>query len=135
MTWRVHWGRPIQQDVRLGMAGRSGGTAILYKYPWNPVMSSDGDDCLALALAAKQHNWQLVLFEDVVSKSRLLVGVYYGHPAKKRDTISDLRTLGVFFNNAQWGAVLGGDFNISDEDPLAPDVTGDMVDLGPWFDN
>ena len=128
-SWKVQWGEPIRQDARLGMAGRSGGTAILYKYPWTPVLSSDKDDCLALALSARRHNWKLVLFEDVVSKSRLLLGVYYGHAAEKPALI------GSFLRNAQWGAVLGGDFNISDEDALAPDVTGEMVDLGPWFDN
>ena len=132
-SWSVKWGRPILRAKGTGMSGRSGGTAILYKYPWAPVMSSDADESLALDLSAKGHNWQLVLFEDILSKSRLLLGVYYGHPAEKRATLNDLGVLGRFMRNAPWGAVLGGDFNLSDDDPLAPEISGDIVDVAPWF--
>ena len=69
-------------------------------------------------------NWHHVVLRNERENQVILLVVYYGHPASKADTVADFGTLGALLS------VLGGDFNISDEEPLALPCVHDLVDVG-----
>ena len=121
-NWTAHWGKDIILRAHGGMAGRSGGTAILARPQWTCL------DPLPLECEARLHHLQGVHFEHEETGQQVIVIVYYGHPEMKEVTSRDAARLGAFVQTSNIDVIVGGDFNISDEDeaPLSTD--------GPWLD-
>ena len=126
--WQVSWGEPLQQDGSRGMKGRSGGTCIWFREPWKE--DKDVRPLEGIGLRAPKQNWHHAVLRNERENQVILLVAYYGHPASKQDTVADFGALGAFLRELPFGSVLGGDFNISDDDPLALPCVHDLVDVG-----
>ena len=125
--WRTTWGPPINIRPPGGMAGRSGGTGILHRPHWicrEPI---------ELECEAPQHHLQGHYFENEHTGSVVGVVVYYGHPEMRDTTGRDAARIASMVNASQIDMVVGGDFNISDEDEDSLPTDGAWIDTHAWW--
>ena len=108
--WIPHWGPPVVVRPPGGMAGRSGGTAIVARSFWEKV------DDLEVMCEAPRHHVQSHIFQNQFNKALCAVIVYYGHPEMKETTMRDLMRLHLAAEESELDIVVGGDINISDQD-------------------
>ena len=124
--WRVDWSPPVQLGPAGGMAGRSGGTAIMHSIDWTLQEQHD------LQLEAPRHHHQAGEYLNRNTGQRCIAVTYYGHPEMRMTTLRDVRRLEDWVAGLQVDWIIGGDFNIDDTDEFGLPVDGPMLDIFYW---
>ena len=124
--WRIDWSPPVNVGPAGGMAGRSGGAAVMHSNEWTQL------DEPGLQLEAPRHHYQAGEYHNRITGQRCIAVAYYGHPEMRPTTLRDIRRLEDWVASLQVDWFIGGDLNIDDMDEFALPVDGPMLDIFYW---
>ena len=124
--WRIDWSPPIRLGQAGGMAGRSGGTAVMHSADWALHETPQ------LHLEAPSHHYHAGEYSHRITGQRCMAITYYGHPDMRQTTLRDISRLEDLTQSLQITWLIGTDLNIDDTDEFELPVHGHMVDLFHW---
>ena len=104
-----------------------GGLPSCIRNPWKPLEE------ISAELEAERKNWNVALFEHEITRSRIILGVYYGHPDARATTARDLARLAELLQATGEPYLVAGDINISDEDDVLTPDEACWLDAHAWM--